>query len=119
MIEIMPESQGDLLVIRISGKITHHDFEDVLIPRLETMLREHPKLRLLDLIEEFSGWEVGVMWDKTKFLLQHGNVFTKIAAVGAPQWIARWVEISSHFVATEMKTFPADQMEEARKWLQG
>ena len=42
MIDILPESQGNILGIRASGKLTDSDYKDVLIPPicLESELKE-------------------------------------------------------------------------------
>ncbi len=35
MIQIMPESEGNMLVLWATGKLTDQDYKDVMIPRLE------------------------------------------------------------------------------------
>ena len=47
MIKVLPESKGNILVFRAVAKLTDQDYKDVLIPRLESIIREHGKARLL------------------------------------------------------------------------
>ena len=41
MIKVLPESKGNILVLRTTGKLTDQDYKDVLIPRLDSIIREH------------------------------------------------------------------------------
>lgn len=40
MLDILPESRGDISVRNASGKLTGHDYKDVLIPCFETIIGE-------------------------------------------------------------------------------
>ena len=43
MFQIMPESQGKILGLRATGKLTVQDYQEVLIPRLEALIKKHGK----------------------------------------------------------------------------
>ena len=45
MIEVLPESRGNILGIRASGKLTDADYKDVLIPYLEKIIGEQGMAR--------------------------------------------------------------------------
>tara|TARA_E500000331_G_scaffold179898_1_gene173245 strand:+ start:531 stop:701 length:171 start_codon:yes stop_codon:yes gene_type:complete len=47
MITILPESDGDLLALPTNGKLTHANYRDVLITRLEAIVAERGKARIL------------------------------------------------------------------------
>ena len=47
MIQVLPESKENILILRAVGKLTDQDYKDVLIPRLDSIIREHGKARLL------------------------------------------------------------------------
>ena len=47
MIELMPESAGNIVGIRATGTLTGADYEKVLIPRLEELFGEYGRLRIL------------------------------------------------------------------------
>ena len=47
MIEVMPESRGNVIGVKFSGKITTREYEETIIPRLEAVLKEHGKARLM------------------------------------------------------------------------
>ena len=99
MIEIMTESAGNVLGVRLTGKVTDDDYETVFIPALEKKIAEHGKARIVYYMDsEFEGWNVGAMWDDAKFGLKHRNDFEKIGPwsadrlglSGEPSWRGIW-----------------------------
>jgi hypothetical protein len=118
MIEVLSESQGNLLGVRAWGKITAQDYEAVLIPRLEELLQEHRQVRFLFLIDEdFQGMELGAMWDDTKFGLKHRKDFDKMAVVAPARWMGVLVKLFSPIMSGEIRTFPREQLQEAWDWV--
>ena len=118
VIEILPESQGDLVAARASGKLTADDYTKVWLPRLEQEIRTHGKVRaLLYLDETFDGFEIGAMWEDAKFGLSHADNFDKVAVVGAPEWVDICVGLVGHLMKGSVKSFPAGSLEEAHSWI--
>jgi len=37
MLEILPESQGNILGVKATGKLTKQEFQEVLVPRLKAI----------------------------------------------------------------------------------
>ncbi len=118
MIEVMPESQGNVLGVKLSGKITAREYEDVIIPRVEAILKEHGKLRLMYVVDEsFQGADAGAMWDDTKLGLKHRHDFEKLALVGGAKWMEWLTKMCAKFISGETRAFPLEQLQEAWDWL--
>jgi hypothetical protein len=118
MIEVMPESQGKVFGVKMSGKITAREYEDVIIPGLETVFQEHGKARFMYLLDEsFQGAEAGAMWDDTKLGLKHRKDFEKLALVGGSKWMDWLTKLAAKFISGETKTFTSEQLQEAWDWL--
>ncbi|MBI5570157.1 MAG: STAS/SEC14 domain-containing protein [Desulfomonile tiedjei] len=118
MIEILPESEGSTLAIRGRGRLTAADYENLLIPRLEAILQQHAKARLLfDMDDDFKGWEFRAAWDYAKFGLKHTDHFEKVAAVCGPKWVQWGMKFKSLFVPGEVKTFSCAERPEALEWI--
>ncbi len=47
MIEIMPESNGSALAFKASGKLTDTDYKEVLIPKIEEIIKRSGKAKVL------------------------------------------------------------------------
>lgn len=118
MIEVMPESQGNVIGVKISGKITTREYEDTIIPRVEAVLKEYGKARFMYVLDGgFQGAEAGAMWDDTKLGLKHRHDFEKVALVGGAKWMAWLTKLCATFISGEIKTFSLEQLQEAWVWL--
>jgi hypothetical protein len=118
MIEVLPESQGKVIGVKIGGKLTAREYEEVIIPRVEAILREHDKARFLWLVaDNFEGAEAGAVWDDTKFGLKHRHDFEKLALVGGPKWMDWLTRLVTKIMSGETKTFPREQLQEAWDWI--
>jgi hypothetical protein len=118
MIEVLPESQGKVMGIKASGKVTAKDYEEVLIPRLEAVLKEHGSVCFLYLLDEdFQGFELGAMWDDAKAGLKHRQAFEKVALVGAARWMEVGMKLFAPLMKGELKNFPREQLAAAWEWL--
>jgi SpoIIAA-like len=118
MFHIMPESQGKIIGIRATGKLTDLDYKEVLLPNLEALIKQHGKIRLLCFIDEnFAGWEPGAMWEDAKFFFPHKNDFEKMAIVGGPKWVELMMKLFAPLMSGETRTFPGEQLPEAWEWI--
>ncbi|MBT3878507.1 MAG: STAS/SEC14 domain-containing protein [Candidatus Scalindua sp.] len=118
MIEIMPETEGSTLAIKATDKLTTRDYEEVLIPKLDQLIRVFGKIKIvIYLADSFTGWKIGAAWDDAKFGLQHRNEFEKIALVGGPKWVEWSAKIGSHFISGQAKTYDTSEIQAAISWV--
>jgi hypothetical protein len=118
MIEVLPESQNKVLVFKATGKLTHQDYKDVLIPRVEATIREQGKARvLLDLTDDFHGWEAAALWDDLRVGLTHRRDFEKMGVVGGPQWIRPMLRLGARLMSGEVESFSPSERGRAVEWI--
>lgn len=118
MFQIMTESQGNIMGVRATGKVTDRDYQDVLIPNLEALITKYGQVRLLWFMDEdFAGLEAGALWDDAKFFLPHRADFEKVALVGGPKWIELAAKLFAPLMKGDVKTFSGDQLAEAWEWI--
>ena len=111
MIEILPETQGKVLAIKASGKLTDANYRDILLPRLEQIIQEQGNARVLCVMPpHFHGWEMDAMWDDATFGMTHRTDFEKFAVVGAKPWIEWGAKLGARFMKTELQTFSREQL---------
>jgi hypothetical protein len=119
MIEIRPESQGNILVLKATGKLTRRDYKEVLIPRLESIIHEHGKARLLlDMGDEFQGWKAMALWDDIHFGLKHRSDFEKMGVIAAPRWVGWMLKLGSVLISGELRTFSPTDRAAAVAWIE-
>jgi hypothetical protein len=118
MIEVLPGSKGNILILRAVDKLTDQDYKEVLIPRLESIIREHGKARLLlDMGDEFHGWEAAALWDDAHFGLAHRNDFEKMGVIGGPKWVEWGLKIATLAMSGEIRSFSSGERAEALGWI--
>ncbi len=119
MLEILPESQGKIIWARASGKLTDEDYWEVFIPRLESVLKEYGKARLLFLVDhDFDGWSTAALWEDLKLDWKHKDDFERIVVVAAPRWAEVVTHLFAHFMQGEVRTMPREQLGAAWAWIQ-
>lgn len=116
----MSKSQGNILGLRASGKLTNRDYKDVLVPGIEAIVKEYGKVNFLFYLDEnFKGWEASALWDDFKVGLgKLRSGFAKFALVGGPKWVQWAMKLDNFLMRGEVKTFSIDQLEEAWGWLE-
>ena len=118
MIEIMPESSGNIFGVKASGKLTHSDYRQILIPRLESLFEQHGKLNVLFLMDaDFDGWELDAAWDDASYGLRHNADFGKLAIVGGPAWVEWCIKLAGFLMKGEIRVFSSQQVAEAWDWI--
>ena len=119
MIEILPESQGNLIAVKASGKVTDQDYKEILIPKADRVLAENDRANFLFwLSDQFEGFELGAAWDDIKYASGHHDKFDKVALVGGPRWVEWTSKIFGPMLKAEVKHFEEVQIVEAWSWIQ-
>ena len=70
---------ADVMAIEASGKVTHEDYRDTLIPKAETMMAKGSIKMLYVIGRDFTGFELEALWDDGAFGLKHWHDFSRIA----------------------------------------
>jgi hypothetical protein len=117
MIEFMPRSHDDVLAIKVGGSLSAADYETKLIPKLDELLSRDKVISIMVVFDDsFSGWHLDAAWDDAAYALKHRAEFRRMAVVGGPPWV-RWCMAASAFLMPgEIRSFPADRLEEAWQW---
>ncbi|MCF6766626.1 STAS/SEC14 domain-containing protein [Thiotrichales bacterium 19S3-7] len=108
---------GKYLHINVSGKLTHQDYIQFLIPTLEDAISKYGKLRLILEVSNFNGWELQAAWDDFVTGIKHRKDFKKVAIVGEAKWQELLTKLFSIFISAEMRFFANDDFQAATKWI--
>ena len=111
------EQHDRLLVLRVSGELKKSELDAVQFEFVKKNAGAGT-VKLLVLLENFTGWERGADWGDTDFFFSHRNEFEKIAVVGNPRWEAQVLAFSGAGLRKgPVKFFPETNESEARAWL--
>lgn len=120
MMRILPRSQGKVLGVLCSEKITLNDYKKTLIPALNRIIAEHGKVRILfDFSDDFSGYELKAMMEDARYSFKHFKKFEKFAAINSPLWIRPMVSILDSFTKCRSRAFHKSARDEAWGWIEG
>jgi hypothetical protein len=116
MFQILPESAGPLVCIKVTGKLTDPDYERF-IPAMEAVIAAHGKIRLYADLEDFEGWEWHAAWDDFAFGIKHWNDIERMALVGTKRWEDLAAKIADRLMPAEVRFFPVDDKAAALAWV--
>ena len=118
MLEVIPNMPENVLGVNAKGKVTGEDYDRVLIPAVEDLLKRHKKIRVLyQLGPDFSGFTTEAMWDDAKVGIRHITAFEKIAVVSDVDWIVAAVKIFAFVIPCPVKVFSNEEYFQARAWV--
>jgi hypothetical protein len=118
VIEIDDRSQGRVIALRATGKISGDELEPVL-ERLERTIAEHGKVRLLVHVENLGTFSPGAFKDDVRFSLEHAGDVERVAVVADGILFGTYVKAAAKFVPGEVRRFKTKELDEAWRWIEG
>jgi hypothetical protein len=108
--------EGNIVRVVASGKLTGKDYAD-LIPQWEKTIARHGSMRMIFMMENFTGWEPGAAWDDFHFAIEHADEIERAAFVGEKTWQKWMLKLGSVFMPEDVKYFDSSQLAEAEQWI--
>lgn len=103
--------------IKLGGKLTVHDFQE-LQALAKLSLERFGQVRILAELEGFDGWSREAGWADSFFLSEDGDRISKFAFVGDEKWKDEvFMFTGKPMRKTAIEFFPQDQLPEAKAWL--
>ena len=115
MIEVLPESAGNVVGARFSGAITQQDLRGI-VSEVQRVLATTGKMRFLVLAEHMR-WRPGWFWSDFRYTVQFAPRMERIAIVGRTRWEEWYTRIVDRLVRAEVRHFRPEQIDQAWSWL--
>lgn len=116
MLEILPESYDQLVIIRASGKLTGDDYKQ-LNNQLKELINGFKHTNLVCIITDFQGWQ---NWEAIDADFKMVNTFSRlerVAFVTDNKFHQAALQILSPCIHhTSQQFFPPDQLQAAIDW---
>jgi SpoIIAA-like len=116
MYQMLPESSGRLVALRVSGKLTKEDMVSV-APPLEEKIRENGKVDLFCDMTDFHGWSLGGFWAELKFDAKHAKDFRRVAVITGKPLHRFMASMLKPFTSAEIKCFQQAKKTDALTWI--
>ena len=116
MIELKTDT-SNVLGVKLSGKLTKEDYEHF-VPEVESLIKQHGKIRILLQMHDFHGWSVGALWEDIKFDMKHFGDIEKLAIVGESKWQEGMAKFCKPFTKAKIEYFGHTDEAKAKTWLE-
>lgn len=109
----------DVLAIEASGKITHEDYRNILIPRAEALMAKGPAKMLYVVGPDLTGFELEALWDDAAFGVKHWHGFSRVAVVADQPWIRAAASMFAPLLPAAVRIFRLSETPAAKTWIVG
>lgn len=116
MLQLLEESKGDLVALRVSGHIDKTDY-DVMLPLLEEKIKQHNKISVYAEVQDVEDYTLTALWEDVKFDIRHASDFKKAAIVGDQKWLNLLASVAPPFTSAEVKYFNFMDRDKALDWV--
>ncbi|MDQ5908544.1 MAG: hypothetical protein QG599_635 [Pseudomonadota bacterium] len=104
--------------ITLSGLLTWAEFQAFQTQAETGNIFASGKIRVLILLENFTGWEPGEQWSDVSFFFKHDQDIEKIAVVSESRWRDEMsVFLFADYRQAEARFFTESEREAAHAWL--
>jgi len=117
MLKLIEDLPPEVLGIEAAGKVTHEDYQNILIPRAEAMMAKGPIKMLYVIGAEFTGYELEALWDDSTFGVKHWRDFSHVGVVADQAWVRGLVSMFKPFFPCEVRLFGLADMAAAKAWI--
>ena len=115
-VELVENAEARTLEVSVSGKLSADDYE-TLEPGVDKLIESSGKIKILFIMRDFHGWDLGAVWEDIKFATRHCRDIEKVAMVGEKTWEKWMATICKPFTMSSIKYFDAGEDDAARQWL--
>ena len=116
MLTLTDDAGGKILAMKISGKLSKEDYQQF-VPKVEDLIKQHGKIRILMEMHDFHGWEMAALWEDIKFDVKHFRDIERLAMVGDSKWEAGMAVFCKPFTSAKIKYFDVSKVDDAREWI--
>lgn len=109
-------AENKTIELYVSGKVTKEDFHRV-AGQFEAFIQDQGTVKLLEVVENFTGFDPSTLWDGIKFDIKHLKHISHCAVVSDISWMSPFAKAAGAFMSTKLRTFNLSQVEDARVWL--
>lgn len=116
MITIEQVGSRNIAEIEIDGPITKAEI-DPMIEKLDGMIHEFGKIRLLEVVRQIGKVEPAALWADLKWEPRHLNSFSHVAIVADQKWVEWMIKPLDMLIPAKLRLFHLDEIDAAREWI--
>ncbi len=118
MLRFIEDLPDHVVGIHAVGTVEKDDYEKVLIPRLDELVKRQGEINYLLVLEtNVSNFSAGSWWGDFKLGLKHFTKWNKIAVVSDQKGVEWFSDAFRFFIPGKSKGFPLSALNEAVDWI--
>ncbi|MEO5592328.1 MAG: STAS/SEC14 domain-containing protein [Chitinophagaceae bacterium] len=118
MIEVLNGIPDHVAGFKATGKITKEDYTNIVIPEIESILKQHGHIHfLLVLNTDVGNFTAGAWMNDALIGLKHLSKWKKMAIVSDQKGVEKVTDIISPIMPGESRGFTLAELEEAKNWV--
>ena len=118
MFDILPQSTGNILAIRVSQGFDIENDLPVLYEGLAKATEADGKYRLvLDFGQLITGMNLQEATEIARFVIEQEGQLQKVALVGKPSWAGSFAQYLEMATGVDIKSFRHDDLDKAMAWI--
>ncbi|MGN7438645.1 MAG: STAS/SEC14 domain-containing protein [Alcanivorax sp.] len=102
--------------IVVDGKVTKEEFHEI-SPKMEAFIEEHGKIKIIEIIKNFAGFDIAVLGEGLMFDMKHLKNFSHCAVICDGGWVGPFTRTIAPFFSVDIRTFAPHEEDVARMWL--
>jgi len=121
MVEKIDDLPAGVIGFRISGKITHDEYHELVDPVREALDRGEKVRYLVETAPDFHGLDAGALWQDVKagasIGLGHRSSWERCAVVTDKDWMRQAISAFGWLSPGELRIYEPSELDAAKAWL--
>ena len=117
MLEVLSDSEANVVCFRAVGTLTEADYTEVFVPTMTDVLAGFPKFRLYADLSRLLDWDEASRWETGSILNSNLPRFERAAVVGGPSWAGLALMLREALPPTAYEFFTDGNQKKALTWL--
>lgn len=120
MLQFIKDLPDHVIGILATGEVSKNDYETVLIPRMEDLVKHQGKINYLLVMEtDIQNFTAAAWWEDFKLGLKNFSKWKKVAIVTDQQGVAWFGNVFRHFIPGESRGYKLSELQDAIHWVSG
>ncbi|MFD0795389.1 STAS/SEC14 domain-containing protein [Mucilaginibacter litoreus] len=118
MIQLIKDLPEYITGIEISGEVSKHDYDTIVVPRLNELAKQQGEINYLVVLKSgIASFEAGVWWDDFKMAVKQFSNWGKIAIVSDDDPIKNVTNLLGFAFPGHPRGFKLDEYTQAVEWV--
>ncbi|HTD39173.1 MAG TPA: STAS/SEC14 domain-containing protein [Mucilaginibacter sp.] len=120
MLQFIKDLPDHVIGILATGQVDKDDYERVLIPRMEELVKRQGEINYLLVMEtDIQSFTAAAWWEDFKLGLKNFTKWKKVGVVTDQKGVEWFSDVFRHFIPGESRGYKLSEIEDAIHWLSG